>query len=433
MPSRPALWPAAVALAVVAVAGGAVALAERPPAPQPLAAAAVTGRAGALADRAALTAHLRDVPGDWQAWNTLGAVELERGRATQDPQAYDAADRAFGRSLAVEPEDNAGALAGRAALAAARHDFGGAERQAWLALAVNPMAPDALAALTDALTELGRYDEALAAAQRLDAVRPGVASFSRLSYQAELRGDTARARALMDDAAAGAGTSAQAAFAHSQRGLLALGAGDLAGADAAWRAGTSIAPGDADLAALGARIAWARGDRPLALRRWAEAVERRPSSANLAGHAEALAADGRGAEAERLFGVVRTMRQLAARSGVATDAADVLFDADHGDPSAAVRSGGELYRRAPSTAAADAYAWALHAAGRDAEALAFADRALALGGRPASTLAHRGLIRAALGQRATAAADLRAALRGGAQLSPPLAAQARAQLAPASS
>jgi tetratricopeptide (TPR) repeat protein len=431
MPLRPALWPAAVALAVAALVTGAIALAERPPAPQPVAAAAVTGRAGAPADRAALTAHLRDVPGDWRAWSTLGALELERGRATQDPQAYDAADRAFGRSLAVEPEENAGALAGRAALSAARHDFGGAERQARLALAVNPMDPDALAALTDALTELGRYDEALAAAQRLDTVRPGVASFSRLSYQAELRGDTARARDLMDRAAAGAGTGAQAAFAHTHRGLLALGDGDLAGADAALRAGTAAAPGDADIAALGARIAWARGDRPLALRRWDEAVGRRPSPAHLTGHAEALAAAGRRPEAERLLGAVRTTRQLATRSGVAKDAADVLFDADHGDPSAAVRSGRDLYRRAPSTVAADAYAWALHAAGRDPEALGFADRALALGGRPAATLAHRGLIRAALGRDAASAADLRAALRGEALLPPALAAQARAALATA--
>jgi tetratricopeptide (TPR) repeat protein len=237
----------------------------------------------------------------------------------------------------------------------------------------------------------------------------------------------------MDGAAAGAGTPAQAAFAHTQRGLLALGDGDLAGADAAWRAGTAVAPGDADLAALGARTAWARGDRSLALSRWAEAVARRPSPAHLAGHAEALAATGRGAEAERLLGVVRTTRQLATGAGVAPDAVDVLFDADHGDPAVAVRAGHELYRRAPSTAAADAYAWALHAAGRDREALALADRALSLGGRPAAALAHRGLIRAALGGPEAAAADLRAALRGEALLSPSLAAHVRAQLATAAS
>ena len=67
-------------------------------------------------------------------------------------------------------------------------------------------------------------------------------------------------------------------------------------------------------------------------------------------------------------------------------------------------------RVSPSVGAADAYAWALHVAQRDREAIAFADRALALGGRPAATLAHRGTIRAALGQRAGAVADLRAAL-----------------------
>jgi regulator of sirC expression with transglutaminase-like and TPR domain len=59
---------------------------------------------------------------------------------------------------------------------------------------------------------------------------------------------------------------------------------------------------------------------------------------------------------------------------------------------------------------ADALAWALHVAGRDAEALPYADQALKLGTRNAGLLYHRGAIRAALGDKAGAAADLSAAL-----------------------
>ena len=46
---------------------------------------------------------------------------------------------------------------------------------------------------------------------------------------------------------------------------------------------------------------------------------------------------------------------------------------------------------------ADAYAWALHANGRDAEALVLADRALSLGTQDPLFLRHRSEILAALG------------------------------------
>jgi len=53
----------------------------------------------------------------------------------------------------------------------------------------------------------------------------------------------------------------------------------------------------------------------------------------------------------------------------------------------------------------------LHSAGRDAEALALADRALSVGTRSALLRYHRGMIRLALGDRAGASADLTEALR----------------------
>lgn len=59
---------------------------------------------------------------------------------------------------------------------------------------------------------------------------------------------------------------------------------------------------------------------------------------------------------------------------------------------------------------ADAMAWALHANGRDAEALEFADRAAALGWRNATFGYHRGMILDALGRSAEAEAQLADAL-----------------------
>ena len=88
-----------------------------------------------------------------------------------------------------------------------------------------------------------------------------------------------------------------------------------------------------------------------------------------------------------------------------------LFYADNGAPDEAVRATGTGYPKRPSVFGADARAWALHSAGRDAEALPLADRALSIGTRNAAMFYHRGMIRLALGDKAGAAADLTEALR----------------------
>jgi tetratricopeptide (TPR) repeat protein len=363
------------------------------------ASAGTTARPVAIGGLEAARAQVARVPGDWPAWSALGSLELERARVSGDPAAYDAAARAFETSLKLQPTDNAAALAGLASVSAARHDFATAERQARRALAVNTSSPEALVALTDALTELGRYDEALATARRLDAVRPGVASFTRLSYQAELRGDTAGALALMRRAADDAATPAQVAFARTYEGSVALDAGDVAAADAAYRAGVAVSPDDTGLLHLGARVARAQGRTDVAIGRYADLVERRPTVTFAAEQAALLTAAGRPADAAAALELARAAQSLARSARVAPEAADVLFEADHGDRARAVALGAELWRRAPSVGAADAYAWALHVAGRDREALPLARRALSLGGRPPAFVAHAKAIAAATGAR----------------------------------
>jgi tetratricopeptide (TPR) repeat protein len=86
-----------------------------------------------------------------------------------------------------------------------------------------------------------------------------------------------------------------------------------------------------------------------------------------------------------------------------------LFDADHGRPGAALAAARAEWARRRSVHVADALAWALHANGRDREAVRYADLALRLGTRDASFLFHAGMIRLALGDRALALDLLRRA------------------------
>jgi tetratricopeptide (TPR) repeat protein len=386
-----------VALALVgavAVAGlvGAGSLLRPPTAP----AVSAQAPSGPTTTVEGLAAYLEEVPADWQAWSGLGALQLERARSTGSPEWYGRAEQSFRTSLQIHPDDNPPALAGMAAVDAAKHDFAAAEAGARAALAVNPLDATAQAILVDSLTELGRYDEALAAAERLDSTHPGLSSYTRLAYQEELRGRVAQALSLLGRAADDAATPSQAAFARYQEGILALQSGDVARAQRSYAAGAAVAPDDLTLLHLRARIAAAEGRDDLAADLYRTLVQRRPTAAFAVEAAGVLSRTGGAQEASDLVALAQAQLRVSRANGVEPEPSDIVLEAEYGDPATALQMAEDLWSRQQGVYAADAYAVALHAVGRHSEALAYADRALALGTTTPSLREHRDQIRAAL-------------------------------------
>ncbi|SEM14641.1 Tetratricopeptide repeat-containing protein [Blastococcus sp. DSM 46786] len=354
--------------------------------------------------------RLDDVPGDWRTWAELGAVYVEQARVTADPSYYARAEDALDRSLELRPEGNDGALTGLGALANARHDFAAAADLADRALAVNPYSATAWGVLTDARTQLGNYDGAGAALSRMLELRPGVASFTRASYDAELRGDTGTAVAALEQALELAATPADEAFCRTYLGGLAWADGDVDEASRHYAAGAEAAPGNPPVLLGQARVAAARGEVEEATRKYRQVVQAQPLPEHLVEFGEFLLAVGEGDEAAEQFAVLATVWKLFEVNGVADDLEVALFEADHGDPVAAVAAAEAEFARRQSIDAHDALGWALHRAGRDVEALEHARAATALGGEDARFLYHRGAIEAALGRVDEARATLTAAL-----------------------
>ncbi|WP_239405095.1 lipopolysaccharide assembly protein LapB [Frankia sp. Cj3] len=414
---------AGAALIPTGVLGG---TAARPPAPQASAAGAQDVPTRAIGD---LQRHLSLVPGDWPAWAALGTAYVERARATGDPTYYPRAESALARSLAVHPVDNDAALAGQAALAAARHDFVEALRLADAATTINPFGATASGIRADALIELGRYPQAWEAVQHTVDLRPDVASLARVSYAFELRGDTADARDAMLRVLTDATSPTDAAFALFHLGELARDSGDLDGADAAYRRGLEKDPSSTTLLAGRARVAAARGQTESALADYQRVVTRMPAPALVVEYGELLESVGRTEEARTQYALVRTTAELFREQRVDVGVDLALFEADHGDPAAAYAvTAAQLNTRA-GIFVQDADAWALHQLGRDSEALAPARAAVALGTRRALLRYHLGVIEAALGQRDAAMTDLRAALATDPYFSPLHAPRARTLLA----
>jgi tetratricopeptide (TPR) repeat protein len=408
---------AAVLLAVGVAAGSPRGAQEA--APAPVAAAPVD-------PVVALQRSAQARPADPAGWAALGLAYVQQARLTADPTAYGRAEQAFSRSLQVEPKRNDQALTGRATLAAARHDFAEALRLADASLAINGYSPTTYGVKVDALTELGRYDQALTAVQTMLDLRTGVDSLARASYANELRGQVGQARALLEQAAKAAKAPADAAFAEHYLGELAWSTGDLTAARAGYDAALAADPDYLPSLAGRAKVLAATGQTRAALADYQESVQRQPQPAVLVELGTLLEATGQERAAQAQYDVVRATQKLFAAQGADVDLELALFEADHGDPATALRYAEKAYRKRPDAVLVeDAYAWALHRAGRSAEALPLARRALRLGTRLPVLQYHLGAIAAAAGDRATARTALTAALTLNPRFDPLAAPQAR--------
>ncbi|WP_432075480.1 tetratricopeptide repeat protein [Streptomyces wuyuanensis] len=372
--------------------------------------------------------RLKAQPEDAGAWAALGAAYVEEARVSGDPSRYPQAEEAFARSLELRPDGNADALAGRAALSAARHDFPAALRDADRALAVNPYGERGLAVRIDALVELGRYPAALDAARQADARRPGIPVFTRLAYVRELRGDTKEARRVLELALDSAVTRADVAYTATALGRLAWSQG---GYDEALRqCGRALKaePDNPEARECRARALAGKGELRAAIKEFEAVVDRSPLPGRLVALGELYEASGRPGPARRQYEVLGTWAGLARAGGVNPDLDTALAAADHGDRAEALRAARAEWQRRRTVHTEDALAWALHRAGRSAEALSHARAATATGYRDAAFLYHRGMIERAAGERSAARASLTRALAINPAFSPVGAREARRAL-----
>lgn len=335
----------------------------------------------------------------------LAGAFLQKARESGDPSLYARVEGLL--TQAATGREDATVLAAQGTLALARHDFARALELGREATAAAPGNVAALGVVVDALNELGRYREALTATQAMVDAKPGLPSLSRVSYARELRGDLDGAVAAMSQAAlAGGGSGETVAYVQVQLGHLLLTTGDLAGAEASYRAAEAALPGFAPARAGHARLAVARGEPAVAADLLAEVVEAQPTAEHAIAHGDALAAAGRDGEAAEAYALVDAIARLYRANGVDVDLELAVFAADHGSPREAV----ELARRAvdarPSLYAHDALAWALFKAGEADEAWGEARRALAPGTRDPQVRFHAASIAAATGRRDAAARHL---------------------------
>ncbi len=375
-----------------------------------------------------LQEHLRTQPKDARGWATLGVAYVELARLTGDASYYPKAADVLDRSIAVQAADNDLALAGRAALAAARHQFGLALRDSRAALSINPYQLQALLIRVDALTELGRYRAQLQALRQADRRQPGIPVFSRYSYAEELRGHLDRAQNLLRRALRVSTVRTDQAYLLTLLGDLQRRTGRLDAAGSSIAQALTAVPGYVPALASRARLLVARHELPRAVRAWKEVISRLALPEYLLELGELYQATGRPGLAQQQFRVLRATKRLLAANGVRVDLETALYEADHGSPSAALHAARSEWSRRHSVQVADALAWALHVNGRDRRAHRLSLFATRMNTPVALLWVHRGRIEASLGDDEAATADIRRGLALDPGLSPWQVDRARAVL-----
>lgn len=334
-----------------------------------------------------------------------------RAGETGDPRWLTTADEAGRRAVAADP-DAFEAMDALAEIAASRHRFREALSWTRRSLAVEPTRVVPLSIRTDALIELGRYEQGFATAQRRLELRPDLASYSRASYVRELIGDRAGAVRLMRMAVgASAPGSGDRATARAQLGLVLLAQGELDAAEREVRTALAELPGDTNATFVRAQILVARGRLRQALPLFEDVAAALPEPDHLFYLAETQRALGRTAEARRNEAAMRRAFALLEANGQDVDLDQALFEADLRRPTAAdiaVARRGHAVR--PGIAGDQALGWVLTRAGRCAEADRHATRSLRLGTRDPLVLFHAGMAAACADRPVEARRRLSAAL-----------------------
>jgi tetratricopeptide (TPR) repeat protein len=348
---------------------------------------------------------------DPRGYNLLAAAFMQKSRETGDFSFNARADAALKHSFRVAP-DNYDALKLQANLLLNYHRFSEALQTARRAQAINPRDHDVYGALVDALVELGEYEPAVEAAQKMIDLRPETSSYSRISYLRLLHGDRKGAIEAMKMATESANPQSieSVAWCRVQLGDELINDGQPGEAERQFDHALYVFPDYHAALAAKARVRSAAGDSESAITFYKRAIERTPLPEYIAALGDLFTRLGRAEEAREQYEQFEFIEKMDSMSGT-NSRQSAMFWADHdirldealmiAERERAAR--GDIY-------ASDVLAWCLFKKGRFAEAKTAIDEALRLNTRDPRMLYHAGLIAAANGDQQKGAEYLRQAL-----------------------
>ena len=352
----------------------------------------------ALSSIAFFEARVLVDPDDTSAQNRLGSLYLQRLRQTGDHSCIALAERAALASLAFVPaQQNTGALSLLAQARAASHRFAEARDLAEALIAMSEKA-ELYGMLGDALAELGDYDEASSAYQRMEALGPGdIGTLTKLARFDYLHGNVRSAQERLLAALEAASARMQPpretlAWIRWQLGELAFSVADYGSAEAWSRSGLVTHPTHVALLGSLARLLAGGGRTEEAIGLYEKAIAIDPVPPIVASLADLYALEGKPSRSRELLELIGSdpldSRHIA------------NIDADHDvHLEEAYSLARQDWLRRHDVFGADTLAWTALKAGHLEEARTAMASARRLSTREARMLYHAGMIALASGDR----------------------------------
>jgi tetratricopeptide (TPR) repeat protein len=372
---------------------------------QSITGAASTDLSPSMQSMTAARKAIGDKPTEYTGYNLLATALVRRAQETSDASFYTQAEDAVKKSLELSP-NNFETEKIQVSILLGEHEYPAALEAA---RTLNKRVPDDVMVyglLTDADVELGNYSDAENAAQWMLNLRPGnLPALTRAAHLRELFGDPEGAYELMEMAyqSTPPTETGERARILTEMGHIRLASGSMDAAEKLFQQALAVFPSYP--CALG-NLAQVR----ITQKRYAEAVvllEQRYQGAarseSLYDLAEALQLAGRNDEAKKAFSEFETKSLLESSKRDNSNRELVFYYSDHvRQPVKALDVAKQEYAWRRDVYTLDAYAWALHVNGQDAEARKQIEIALAVGIRDSRIFAHAGEIVLKLGDRVAA-------------------------------
>ncbi|MEO5646422.1 MAG: tetratricopeptide repeat protein [Candidatus Paceibacterota bacterium] len=339
-----------------------------------------------------LVEAIKTSPSFAQNYFDLSNAYLQKARETGDSSYYDKIDMLMNTVASIDPE-NADVPATRASVAIGRHHFKEGKVFAEQAIAKNNHREIYYGLLGDAEIELGQYDEAVAAFQKMVDIHPGFTAYSRIAYIRELYGDIKGAKEMLNLAiSSGSNFKENIAWAYVELGKLAM-RDNLEDAKADFNQALVVLPTYTQAMEGLGKVAFAQGDTQGAIAHLGDAINGLALTQYSTDLADVYTATGNTQKAAEEIAVSQASFDLFANSGVDTDLEESLFLADHDtNISTAIVMAQRAYADRPNIYAVDYLSWALYKNGQYEEAGKYATQAFRLGEFDPLILFHQGMI-----------------------------------------
>ncbi len=356
-------------------------------------------------------AMVQGQPGRPHYRNLLAASYIQKVRETTDFSYLDRANSLVDTVLSDDGNEYE-ALRLKLEIELERHNF---KRVAELATRMTKNAPNDpwnWGALGDAHLELGNYDAAADAYQRMVMLRPDLASYNRAAWFRFLAGDQPGAVAIMKQAiSAGSSSMENVAWCLVELGKIHFKAGQIDDAARAYQAALRAFPNYHPAFAGVGLIEASRGHWKAAIASYKSAQASTPLPDYSAVLFDIYTAEGNTQEALKQRQIIEVIDKAgqAAREKANRNLALIFADHDWNLPHALELAKAELEVRG-DIYTYDALAWALLKNGQPVEAEKAMAQALKLDTPEPALLYHAGMIAAANGKKADAAKFLKRAL-----------------------